>query len=141
MAFELTKEFLAAIEDAIGQADKSRIRELTESLHPADIAEIVEELDVQEAKFLYQSLEKELAAEVIIEMDEAEKEDFLDQFTSREIAEDVIDNAAMLAGLESRPQQRTDRGHRSGLARWHQATTGGVGAGAVASIAVALVIA
>ncbi|MCB0430517.1 MAG: magnesium transporter [Flavobacteriales bacterium] len=92
MAFELTKEFLAAIEDAIGQADKSRIRELTESLHPADIAEIVEELDVQEAKFLYQSLEKELAAEVIIEMDEAEKEDFLDQFTSREIAEDVIDN-------------------------------------------------
>ncbi|MCB0395075.1 MAG: magnesium transporter [Flavobacteriales bacterium] len=92
MAFELTKDLISGIKEAIKQHDTVALNSLTEHLHPADIAEIVDELEVDQVKVLYQSLEKGKVAEVIIEMDEDEREELLENFTSREIAEDVIEN-------------------------------------------------
>lgn len=92
MQFKLSKEFLEKLQLAIARADDSFIVAATRSLHPADIAEILDEVNLEEAKFIYKRLDRELAADTLLELDEDVREKFLDSFTSKEIAEDVIDN-------------------------------------------------
>ncbi len=46
-------------------------------LDPADIAELCNELDAEEARFIYLLLDNETAADVLIEMDEDARKEFL----------------------------------------------------------------
>lgn len=55
-------------------------------LYPADIAEILDELDLIEAQYLYRHLEKEEAAEVLMQMEEDVRERFLSALSSEQIA-------------------------------------------------------
>ena len=50
--------------------NRTNIKELLKNLHPADIAELCNELDAEEARFVYLLLDNETAADVLIEMDE-----------------------------------------------------------------------
>ena len=53
MQFELTKELLADLRKWIGEGKDSAIHEFTKDLHPADVAEIINELPTQEGVYLY----------------------------------------------------------------------------------------
>ena len=53
MRFELTKDFLELIRQAIDSGDTAWIKEHVVDLHFADIAEIMDELSNEQAKFLY----------------------------------------------------------------------------------------
>ena len=66
-------------------------RELAD-LHPADIAELYQNLDLQEAEFLYKLLDEETAAEVVMELDEEDRRKLLDNMDAEEIANKFIDN-------------------------------------------------
>lgn len=92
MQFELTKEFLDTLRNAIHGGSDRYIEEALAEVHPADIAEIFEELKSAEINYIFKLLEKEKAAEVLIELDEGDREDLLTTLTSKEIAEHVIDN-------------------------------------------------
>ena len=48
--------------ELIEQKDAVRVKELLADLHPADIAELCDELDVEEARFIYMQLDNETAA-------------------------------------------------------------------------------
>lgn len=61
-------------------------------LHPADIAEIFDEMSLDEATALYSYINKEVAADILIEMDEDKREQFLTSLTPTEIAHDFIQN-------------------------------------------------
>lgn len=92
MQFQLTKEFLEELHDAVAAADEHFLLDRIADLHPADIAEIFEDFSVEEAQFFYKLLDEEVAADVLMELDEEARERFLASFSPVEIAERFIDN-------------------------------------------------
>lgn len=92
MSFKLTDIFLEELREAIQAKNAAFIIDRFKDLYTADIAEVFNELDTEEAKFVYKQLDETLAADVLIELDEDVREDFLASLTSKEIAEQFIDN-------------------------------------------------
>lgn len=82
---------LNLIRELIERQDAEQIKELLTGIHPADIAEMCDELDVEEAQFIYQQMDNETAADVLIEMDEDAQKDFLETLPSETIAKKFVD--------------------------------------------------
>lgn len=100
--FKLTEELVQQIETLIeGQQDKD-LMDLTEELHYADIAEIINELNEDEATYLIKLLDSEKTSDVLTELDEDVREAILGNLSSREIAEEIAeldtDDAADIIG-------------------------------------------
>ena len=89
MQFELTKEFIDDVIQAIDEKNNSLLIERIHSLHPADIAEVLDIVDLPQAQYLYKLLEEDLASEVLVEIDEDTREEFLNSLSSEEIAESL----------------------------------------------------
>ncbi len=89
MQFELTKEFIEDIIFAIEKEDSSFLIGHLNSLHPADIAEVLDVVNLKEAQFLYKLLDEDVAADVLVEIDEDTREQFLASFSTEEIAESL----------------------------------------------------
>ena len=70
---EYTKEFMEDLQEIIARKDVELGRKLLKDLHPADIAELFEELDIADEEFLESLLDREVAAEVLMEMDEDDR--------------------------------------------------------------------
>lgn len=86
MRFELTKEFLDEIREMIAQNNSAFIDQRVIHLHPADIAEIVDELNTEEAKYIFAHLDDDRQGEVLMELDEDVREGFIETFNSKQIA-------------------------------------------------------
>jgi magnesium transporter len=91
MHFELTREYLDGLKQAIVQDNLQEVDLLMQELHPADIAEVFDELNIDEARYVFLALKKETKADVVIELEEDVRERFLKHLTSEEIALDFID--------------------------------------------------
>lgn len=78
--FELSEELVSQIEGLIKADNKEDVSKLVEPLHPADIAEIMNELDTKEAQFLFLLLDEEKAGDVLAEIEEDERQRFIDSF-------------------------------------------------------------
>jgi len=92
MQWNLTKELLSEIREWIADGKDTTLHEVTRDIHPADIAELINELRRDEAVYLYRILDEEFAAEVMLELDDDVREKLLSSLTSREIAEELIEN-------------------------------------------------
>ena len=92
MKFELTKEFLKEIIDKIDRQEFELIKTELSELHNVDIAELIEELDEEYGKILFELFEDETSAEILVELDEENREAVLEDLSSQEIAEDLIEN-------------------------------------------------
>ncbi len=92
MQFELTDDFLNKLRDAIHKQNGEYVSAQLEELYPPDIAEIFNELEIEEAKFVYKQLHEQIATDVLVELDDDVREEFLASLTSKEIAEQFIDN-------------------------------------------------
>ena len=92
MQFELTREYLNDLKEAIVRNDELALIELVHDLHPADVAEILDELELEEATVLYKVLDANIASDVLTHMDEDTRDRFLGSLSSKEIAEQLIDN-------------------------------------------------
>ena len=91
MQFELTKEYIEEVQDALEEGRADFLIKINE-LHPADIAEIFNEISEEEALLLYPYLEGEIAADVLIELQEDVREKFLGNIGPKEIAEKFINH-------------------------------------------------
>lgn len=91
MAFQLTAEFVEHIEQLIAHKDGNALKELFQDYHFADIAEILEELDSDEATYLIKLLESKLTSEALMEVDEDVREKILDRLSPREIANELAE--------------------------------------------------
>lgn len=102
MKFELTKQYLEQLKEQVELGEKESIGEFINQLHPADIADVLENLDQDEAKTVYELLQEEKAAEALMELEDDFRQSFLKLFSSSEIAEQVdqlnTDDAADLLG-------------------------------------------
>ncbi len=86
----MTKEYISYIKELIGQKDSVLLQENLSRMHPADIAEICSELDLDEARFLYRQLENEKAADALTEMDEDLRNELLEELPSEAIAKRFV---------------------------------------------------
>lgn len=92
MDFELTREYLDELRDAIEQNNEGSMLTLVADLHPADIGDVLNELDTTEATTLYKVIDARKASEVLKHMEEDTREEFLASLTPKEIADRFIDN-------------------------------------------------
>ncbi len=86
---EYSTEYLDKIKDIIRRNDVDAARAELEHLRPADIAELYQNLELDEAEFLYRLLDEETAADVLIELDEDDRLKLLEGMPSEEIAKQI----------------------------------------------------
>ena len=89
MQFELTKEFLSKVSQAIFEKDAPFIVKSIIDLHPADIADVMDYVNQEEAQYIYELLDEEKAADVLVEIDEDVREKFLESLSAKQIAESI----------------------------------------------------
>ncbi|QED38671.1 magnesium transporter [Antarcticibacterium arcticum] len=110
MQFQLSDELIQNLEILIEEKNDAELLLLLEEVHPADIAEIITELDLDEATYIIKLLNSEKTAEALMELEEGVRERILDNLSSKEIAEeleemDTDDAADIIAELSEERQQ------------------------------------
>lgn len=110
MPFELTREYIEELKEAIKNEDSIAAQKMIGDLHPADIAEVFRGIADEEAKFLYILLDGEKAADVLIEMEEDDRESFIKILPGDLLAKKLInkmdsDDAADILGVLSEQKQ------------------------------------
>ena len=86
---EYTPEYLEHIREVIHTQNEEIARKELEGLHPADIAELYQNLNLKEAKFLYHLLDEDMAADVLMELDEDDRCKLLRDMPAEEIASHI----------------------------------------------------
>jgi magnesium transporter len=88
----LDKQFFQILHEQIEAGrDRDLIAQLGE-LRAADIAEVLENLRIDDANYLYRLLENDIKADVLMELDEEKRTELLSGMTAGEIAEEVLEN-------------------------------------------------
>ena len=86
----MSNELINSIRELIEQKASVLLQEKLGKMHPADIAEICNELTEEEAHFLYRQLDNEKAAEALTEMDEDMRNDLLEDLPSEVVAKRFV---------------------------------------------------
>ena len=68
--FELTEELVGQVEQLIKVNDDKELRKLLDEFHYADIAEILDELNLDEATYVIKLLDSETTSDILTELDE-----------------------------------------------------------------------
>ncbi|RXE71163.1 magnesium transporter [Muribaculaceae bacterium Isolate-002 (NCI)] len=89
---EYTDQYIDEIRDIISRHDEVAARAELEQMHPADIAELYQDLDLEEAEFLYHLLDEDTRADVLMALDEEDRRKLLSDMPAKEIATQVIDH-------------------------------------------------
>ncbi|WP_121967445.1 magnesium transporter [Myroides sp. N17-2] len=89
MEFKISKESLQQFEELIAENNEQGLLEILKDIHYADIAEIMNELSVEEAIYLFDILDSEVTAEILLELDEDVREKILKNLSPKEIAEEL----------------------------------------------------
>ncbi|HYQ56126.1 MAG TPA: magnesium transporter [Draconibacterium sp.] len=148
MSFEVTKEFVEQLKTHIEGKRNEEVAALMEDLHPADIAEIMDDLNIEEAKFIYLLLDGEKASNVLIEIDEDDRRRFLKVLPPELIASKFIefmdsdDAADVVAELDEDVQKEVlneiDDAEQAGdiidLLEYDEDTAGGIMAKELVSV-------
>lgn len=89
---ELTRDFLELLVGEIADRKDDLLRGRMAELHPADIAEILDQLEQEEVRYLWKLIDMEERGEVLIELEEDVRENLLAGLTDKEIAEEVLEH-------------------------------------------------
>lgn len=89
---ELSKEYIENLKSLIEAKEDAKIQPILQDLYPADIAELYQELSLQEAIYLYLLMDGEKAADVLMELDEEDRHKLLKELPNELIAKRFVDN-------------------------------------------------
>jgi len=89
---EIDEKYVDSVKEFIAHKDGENVRNIIWNMHPADIAELCKELDMDEARYIYQLLDNEKAADVLSEMDDDERNELLEGLDPEVIAKRFVDN-------------------------------------------------
>lgn len=89
---EFDEDYLEHIRSIIAEHNEEQARRELEDLHPADIAELYQSLNLEESEFLYKLLDEETAADVVMELDEDDRKKLLQGMDAEDIAKQFIDH-------------------------------------------------
>lgn len=137
--FQLTDALIEQVESLIEQRSDKALKSQLEEFHYADIAEILDELDLVQAMYVIKLLDSETTSDILMEMDEDNREKVLENLSAKEIAEeieelDTDDAADIIAELSETRQQEViaqieDQGHKAEikeLLAYDEDTAGGL---------------
>ncbi len=100
--FKLTDELVTDIQGLIADQNDAKLRLMMKEFHYADVAEITNELGVEEATYLIKLLNSEKTSDVLTELDEDIREEVLSNLSPKEIAGELeeldTDDAADIVG-------------------------------------------
>ena len=139
MQFQLTDEFIEKVEELIADNNGEALKKFLAEFHFADIAELLQELDTDQATYIIKLLDSEVTSEILIELDDDLRERVLDNLTPSEIADeleemDTDDAADIIAELDDHIQKQVidhieDAEHAADivdLLRYDEDTAGGL---------------
>ena len=87
--FKLSEELLDQINSDIVAQNNKALQTLVKEYHYADLAEIFEALQVDQAVYLFKLIDSEKSADMLPELDEDIREIILDALSSEEIAIEI----------------------------------------------------
>src|SRR5690606_12029483 len=106
--FELTDELIEKVEQLIETKSDRELKKLMDEFHYADIAEILDELNLEEAMYVIKLLDSETTSDILMELDDDNREKVLKNLSSKEIAEEIeeldTDDAADI--ISELPEER-----------------------------------
>ena len=139
MEFKISKELIEQLEQLIKKQDDLQLGVLLNDLHHADIAEVFDELDFDEAVYIFKVLDSEKTAEILLELEDDLREKILGRLSAKEIAEELDeletnDAADIIAELSQSKKQEViselqDVEHAKDivdLLRYDEDTAGGI---------------
>jgi magnesium transporter len=137
--FKLTDELVEQIEVLIESQNDKDLRLLMKDFHYADVAEIANELEEEQATYLIKLLDSEKTSDVLTELDEDVREAILGNLSPKEIAGEIeeldTDDAADIVGelpkeiVQEVISEIEDREHAKDivdLLRYDEDTAGGL---------------
>ncbi len=137
--FKLTDELLEEIQQLIAENRNAELQLMMKEFHYADIAEIADELEVEEATYLIKLLDSEKTSDILAEMHEDIREAVLNNLTAKEIASELeeldTDDAAdiinelpkeIVQEVISEIEDREHAKHIVDLLRYDEDTAGGL---------------
>jgi magnesium transporter len=80
---------LDEIRELIAASDKDQLNLVFSDLHFSDVAELMEDLSVEEAVYLFNIMDSEDSAEILLELDEDLREAILENLSPEEIAKEL----------------------------------------------------
>ncbi|RBN49987.1 magnesium transporter [Flavobacterium psychrolimnae] len=89
MEFKISKELIQELEQLIQNKNDQQLEVLLNDMHHADIAEILDELDFNEATYIFKVLDSEKTAEILLELEDDLRENILSRLSPKEIAEEL----------------------------------------------------
>ena len=87
--FALTDELISETLELVKLSDEKSIVKIFSNYHHADIAEILEELNYDDATYIIKLLDSEKTSDVLMELDDDYREKILKNLSIQEIAEEV----------------------------------------------------
>ena len=87
---EITKEYIDELKKIIEAKDDKRAVDILKELHPADVAELYNELSLKEAIYLYLHMDGDKAADVLMELEESDRHKLLNELPNKVIAQRFI---------------------------------------------------
>jgi len=111
MIVDITSEFIEDLIDLIESKSNKKIIDKLKDFHPADIAEIMDDLSFEQAIFVFELMDDDIVSDIIVELEEDVRERILRRLSSKRIASELIDDldtddaADILAELPEKKKQ------------------------------------
>ena len=109
--FQVDKTAIQAIRSLIGGLQNSQLQKKLNQLHYADIAEIIQELSIDEAVYIIKLLNSAKTADALAELDEDIREGILKQLSVKEIVGEIeeLDTDDAADFLSELPEARQEK--------------------------------
>lgn len=106
----LTREFVEAVRGAVNEGDDTRVRELVEPLHPADLADLFEVIPTEERPALGRAIAELMTGEVITELNEHVRDELFEALSPDAVAQiaeqlETDDAVALIEDLDDEEQK------------------------------------
>ena len=98
---QINNIYLEKLKLYIKKKDSSKLAKIISTLHAADIAEIIEYLSDEQAKYFYQLIKNEQdSAAVLIELEDNTRENLMKGLSAKKIAESPTSRVTYCLGYE-----------------------------------------
>ena len=89
---EFSEEFLDELRKNIEANDEQSVMKELKELHPADIAELIKNMEDEEAEYVVSHLDSDTAADTLMELDEDDRHRLLENMPNKDIAKLFVEH-------------------------------------------------
>ena len=108
---EFNKDLIEEIKNLISANNNNKLKVKLKDIHYADIAELIDNLNIEEATYLIKLLESDTTADALAEIDDEKREKILKKLSVKEIAEELteLDTDDAVDIISELPEERKEK--------------------------------